>query len=201
MLPVLLRLAVLLVALRAGEATGSCLAVKASELGDVAAPNTTGLIAASAIAGDLATPPNVQLFAFTEVCLAVAEARGMYRYASVVASYSCAGAVTANSPIPCETISANYSAQFDFECDSDNNWTLSVTPLAIVAGAEAAFFPSHGGFDTLLRKDCLLCVDPTASSRFGLAIDNSTHCAGRRCNNVLCNDNDNVSYRMVPYRK
>lgn len=155
-----------------------CPIVQASDLGDTSAPSSMpGIIADSASGGDASSRPDVQLFAYQTVCLAVGVERDRYRFASVLAEYSCHGAVSVLSKIACDEVgTTNYTAQFDVECD-DGAWELATS--TIVSSGTNVFQPPDATFDTALRQDCSFCVDPSRSADLGgRDIDTETHCAG-----------------------
>ncbi len=156
---------------------GECSIVQASDLGDTSAPSAQpAIITNAAIAGDASGRPDVQLFGYRVVCLTVATTRDLYSYASVLAEFSCSGAVSALSQLDCDDTggTTNYTAQFDVECSLSNTWQLAET-----TPGDNVFQPPHASFATQQRKDCSVCVDPNESATLGgRDIDMETHCAG-----------------------
>ena len=161
------------------QANSECQEVVASDLGDMSGPSTIGLIADSGASGDGSVPPYVQLLQYKTVCLAVGETRDRYRFASVVARYNCSGIVSLISPIECDaTGTSTYTAQFDLQCSAGPEWTLSF------ATGKNVFPPPHASFDTVLRKNCSICIDPDELDTVN--VDTITHCAGKFWRRLLC---------------
>ncbi len=132
--------------------------------------------------GDQSTPPNIDINAQQIVCLAAAVDRDRYRYASVVIDYFCNGGLSAISPlqVPGNVCNANFTSQFDFECNQADQQWISPTTLSMFVGGVSFFNPSDASLSTSLRVDCSFCVDPDPSvaENLLLTVDNITHCAG-----------------------
>ncbi len=141
----------------------------------------TTLVQTVLVGGEAPTLPNIDINAQQIVCLAAAEVRDQYRYASVVIDYFCDGDLSAISPlqVPCNT---NFTSQFDFECNNmgamGHQWISTATLL--MSGGVNFFNPSDASLSTSLRVDCSFCVDPDPSvaEMLLLPVDNITHCAG-----------------------
>lgn len=162
-----------------------CPEIDADVLGSTEAPTQAGAIAASFSLGQGLSPPLVQLFAFRSVCLAPAATRGLYRFASVVANFSCEGVL-------CPATSAggsNFSAQFDFQCvDFSSGGAAPRWEASLFGGSYTS--PPNGSFSTPTRTDCAFCVSPSPSVAgvLGLSPDVETHCQGEACPWALARD-------------
>ncbi len=155
----------------------SCVVPQASDLGSTSAPSDLpAIITTAATAGD--SSPSVQLFEFNTVCLAVGVERDMYRFASVVAEFSCSGAVPPGSSLDCDSSgTTNYTAQFDLECNT-GAWILNASTI-FGSNASNVFQPADANLTTALRKDCSFCIDPVRSTAFGgVDITADSHCSG-----------------------
>ena len=134
----------------------SCQRIAANDIGSTNSPSTSGLIAERR-AIDIGTLPIVQLFRYNVVCEATAGTRDGFRYVSLVADYSDNG--------------INRSAQFDFSCDVANVWGIRVSGST----DNTITIPPDASFDTLVRRDCFLCL---SSQRSGTSHENINHCEG-----------------------
>lgn len=129
-------------------------------------------------------PANLTIYDHHVVCLAAAEARNEYIYASVVVVFSCVGPTGAGSPLGSLCIPDNYTAQFEFECQgSELTWLESQTPFSSGNGSARAFFnPADANLSTEVDTFCSLCVDPDRDLQ-AISItstDPVTHCAGKQ---------------------
>ncbi len=119
----------------------------------------TGLISGAISSGDGALA-NVQVFAMNIVCEVVASQRGYFSVVSVVANYTI------------DTAPDNVLVgQFEFMCSSAV-WSGNVLTT------QSASTPGDATFNTPLRRDCSLCIEPTSLllSSTGGTYDNITHC-------------------------
>ena len=151
------------------QVTSECPMIRTNEIGSTVSPSTNGLIARSYVlqAGDNPQPPNVQLFVSNIVCLATGPTRERYRSVSLVANFSCSGAVCNNSNV------ASQVAQFHFECIL-GAWTASSQGSTDFLRTDSPV----GTLSTALRRDCSLCIDPMQLPQ--QLVDQSTHCL-RKC--------------------
>ena len=157
-----------------------CPVIDASVLGNTEAPSQEGAIAASFSLGQGLSLPLVQLLAFRSVCLAPAASRDLYRFASVIANFSCEPGVLC--PTNGGVGGSNFSAQFDFECLDVRTDGAGPRWVASLFGGSYTS-PPDGTFSTLPRTDCAFCVNPSPSVAgvLGLSPDVETHCQGRSC--------------------
>ena len=109
----------------------------------------------------------VEITEFNVVCRAAGPTQGMYRYLSLVATYSCSGSTD------CEDTTV--TAQFDTQCSSDV-WEEQVSSFS---NDKIRTVPADGDSGTAERTNCSLCLSPTLAAVFGLASDNETHCVGK----------------------
>ncbi len=135
------------------------------------------LVFGNASTGDSPILPAVTIFRQSVVCLAAAEVRYEYTFASVVVSFDCHGDLPTGSPLG-SSCSANYTSQFDFECEpSTLEWVPSSIPLLF--NGTNLFEEADATFDTALERSCSLCVDPAGGESVStLPVDAVTHCSG-----------------------
>ena len=115
-----------------------CPEIQESDLGNTTTPGTSGLIAEAL--GEPSQTPNILVLQANIVCLGAGPTRGRYRYASVVASYTCTGSVSQGSCTGEITLS-----QFDYECadvGSGPEWH----PAATLGGEDECLIQQMGLF-------------------------------------------------------
>ena len=168
-------LCLLLVLPFVGGQDAECPVIDGSILGTTDAPSHDGAIAASFALGQGLFPPLVQLFAFRRVCLSPAASRGLYRFASVIANFSCEGVLC---PPSGGVGGLNFTAQFDFECVDFANGIGPHWGASLLGGSYTG--PPDGTFSTRLRTNCSFCVNPSpdVAGVLGLTPDVETHCQG-----------------------
>lgn len=117
-------------------------------------------------------PSTITIHRQHTVCLAAAEVRDEYRFASVVVSFTCEGDLPEGSQLG-TYCSANYTSQFDLECEPS---TLEWVP-SNVTGTTNFYETAHATFNTTLDRFCSFCLDPASLQPAGL-VDTVTHCYG-----------------------
>ena len=108
-------------------------------------------------------PPTIVVASFNVVCRAVGTTLNMYRFLSIVATYSCSGSMCEDSSI---------TAQFDTECVR-GMWKPQVK---VFSDDEIRTEPADGNAATALRRDCYLCLSSQQAVKIGLTTDQESHC-------------------------
>ena len=109
-------------------------------------------------------PPTIGILDLNYVCLSPGTFVGTFRAFSVVVSYMCSGPLCP---------SATPVSQFDFSCNSEENWEDGLNQHFHREVADA-------GLATPNRTECLFCVAPDHPLlvTIDLPYDNPTHCVG-----------------------
>lgn len=130
---------------------GDCSPLVGEDLGDFDSLNQTGLISAA-----LPSQPEVQLLNYSIVCVAQGTVRDTWRMVSGVATYLLAGGM-------------NATVQFHFQCEDDGSaWNTTI----INSTDFVLSFSPNATFDTPIRTDCALCINPEQLPE----ADNDQHC-------------------------
>ena len=145
-----------------------CAEILISDLGSTVTAGTGGVIVQRFSGGETGNTPHVLVMSSRTVCLAAAETRGNYRFASVIVTYDCSSATATNCP------PGPYprTDQFEFECVG-SVWQDSTN---FVNDFNHPVNPSI----TTLRRDCSFCISPDDATNIGVTnpVDTETHCAG-----------------------
>lgn len=147
----LLSIAIVWLTLAGSSCESNCPLIQGFDLGSTDdSPSAAGLIGAT-----FSSAENVQIMNYKIVCLAQGTVRDAYRFVSIVVNYTYNGT---------ERLS-----QFQFECQS-GNWSANLSGSLLYARTD----PPDASLETILRKDCVQCVDPSQLS----SANNSQHCVG-----------------------
>ena len=156
------------------RAQAECDMLQASDIGSSSA-STDGFIAVLLGGADAAGRPSISVSNVAVISLAVGRERNMFRWASVLATYSCSGSICPSGDYP-------RTEQFEVECvlpDGQDDPIWSDSNL-LQEQRNTPVNPSLTSAD--LRKDCSFCVSPADRGNVGLpaaiAIDPEFHCAG-----------------------
>lgn len=155
------------VAVLFAPAAGQCPPVTIEKLGDVDAPSTRGLVAAS-YARDNISFPLVQVFQMNIVCFGGAAAKGRYGTLSVVVNYSCAGEA-------CGREAGINLAQLELHCEAKSarlQWLLS----AVALDQPRRQIPATATLETPPRY-CALCT--SSFDLHQVPVDETRHCVGK----------------------
>ena len=151
----------LLLLLSHGNAQVECDEIQASDLAG----------AVAFLLSDIGNSPDVLVTNSNTVCLAASTNKNKYYFASVIATYDCGGAAS----VLCPPGPYPRTDQFEFGCMNSNSgpfWGYSNFPN----DSNIPVNPSN----TMLRKDCWICISPAGAAIFGLPdpVDPETHCGG-----------------------
>lgn len=149
---------VLLWALQAVGGQTDCPALQIADLGEVRAPSTTGLVAATIAAESGNANTSIQIMAVNVVCLGQGTMRDLYRSVSLVLRYLDGADSTMNI------------VQVEYQCMAMGGgvWGFGSGPSITTAPT--------GTLTTSLRTDCILCVDPNAA--MSVTVSPDEHCTG-----------------------
>lgn len=142
------------------QAQGECAMITKEDLLSADGPTGSGLLVRTYNTNLNPTNPFIQVEDFTAVCLAAASKRDTYRYVSIVVKQICKGTLC-----PGDQRDQSKLVQYDFECDSDNQWSTNVFGSTNVRNDNPA-----ANLETQLRTNCSGC------SRLVSGADLVTHC-------------------------
>lgn len=162
-----LALALLLTSPTVGGQFADCLMLQESELGDSTTLTSSGLLADALAPPDEAEPSSseqpdlkYQLLRYNTVCLGQGTVQNTYRSMSLVVRYL-------------DSLDAQYTIQLHLQC-VNGTWSTANFGSSVDAVTVA-----DGNLTTPLRRDCLLCVSPSANlSQADLLISAEEHCLG-----------------------
>ena len=133
----------------------NCAILQEDEVGETSSLSSKGLLVEALLVQSGETNITVQLLESNIVCLAQGPVRGIYRSTSLIVRYRDSGDVES-------------TMQLHLQC-VDGSWNV-----ANFGNDETAVTPAGGNLTTPLRKDCLLCLDPSFTS----GISAEEHCLG-----------------------
>lgn len=142
-----------------------CPMLQISDLGNTTAPSTAGLLADTIAAQTGVVDPFIRIIEVNVVCLGQGSVRDTYRTISLVVEYFS------------ETSRNVSTVQVDYQCVSSGGWGFA-GPGALNANPTATL-------TTVLRRDCVLCIDPTAPVDTPSLATPDEHCVGKYSSNTI----------------
>ena len=156
------------------RAQAECALIQRSDIGSTTA-STDGFIALLLGGADAASRPMVNVSKVVLISLAAGRERNMFRWASVLATYTCSGMLCPSGTYP-------RTEQLEVECvlplgQDDPIWTDS---NLLLDERNTPVNPNLTSAD--LRRDCSFCLNPDDRGNLNIsaaiAIDPESHCAG-----------------------